>query len=77
VCEAKPRTVTRCRWFITEVILCGLRWREVKNSSLSFDYQVYKDAKLLSTGKTTHVFCNKKGKPLRIPHKIKEIIDKT
>ncbi len=49
---------------------------EVKNSSLSFDYQVYKDAKLFALGETTHVFCNKKGKPLRIPPRIKEIINK-
>ncbi len=49
---------------------------EVKNSSLSFDYQVYKDAKLLATGKTTHVFCNKKGKPVRMPHKIRGLINK-
>lgn len=49
---------------------------EVKNSSLSFDYQIYKEAKLLSVGKTTHVFCNKEGSPVRIPSKVKEIMEK-
>jgi acyl-CoA thioester hydrolase len=49
---------------------------EVKNSSLSFDYQVYKDTNLLACGKTTHVFCDEQGKPVRIPQKVKQMINK-
>jgi acyl-CoA thioester hydrolase len=44
----------------------------IKNTSISFSYKVYRDNTLLAIGDTAHVFTNKGGKPIRIPGKIRE-----
>lgn len=52
-------------------------WPEdVKNSSLKFQYNVYrkKDHLLLCDGYTTHVLIDENIKPKKIPEKIREIL---
>jgi len=47
---------------------------DMKNTSISFSYKVYKDKKLAATGETVHVFTDKNGKPMRIPEKVKNVL---
>ena len=47
---------------------------EIKNSSLSFSYKVFCGARLLAAGKTSHVFTNKEGRPVRIPDGVRKAI---
>jgi len=47
---------------------------EIRNTSLKFVYKVSRDSVLLATGRTTHVFTNKSGKPIKIPEEIKEAL---
>ncbi|MFC1576455.1 acyl-CoA thioesterase [Candidatus Omnitrophota bacterium] len=47
---------------------------EVKNTSLAFTYKVSRGETLLATGSTTHVFTDTRGKPMRIPGKVKEVL---
>ena len=46
-----------------------------KNTSLTFSYQIYRETTLVATGKTTHVFTDNKGKPIRIPERVKEVLN--
>lgn len=46
----------------------------IKNTSLQFVYKIFRDSVLLATGRTTHVFTNKSGKPIKIPEEIKEAL---
>ena len=46
----------------------------VGRSGLGFSYKVNRDTELLAEGETQHVFCDKKGKPQRIPEKVREVI---
>lgn len=74
VVEASCQYKAPCKY--DDLISIHTNISEVKNSSLSFDYQIYKDGKLISVGKTTHVFCNRERSPLGIPSKVKETIEK-
>ncbi|MBL7156810.1 MAG: acyl-CoA thioesterase [Candidatus Omnitrophica bacterium] len=47
----------------------------VKNTSLSFTYMVYRQSTLVATGGTDHVFTDEKGKPIKIPERAKEILN--
>lgn len=47
---------------------------ETKNTSLVFAYEIYRDSSLIATGTTSHVFTDKKGKPLRIPQGVREAL---
>ena len=46
---------------------------EMKNSSLTFEYKLFADERLLATGSSAHVFTNKAGKPVRMPGAIKNL----
>lgn len=48
----------------------------IKNTSFTFEYEVERGKDILATGKTAHVFINKDGKPVKIPLKIRELIEK-
>lgn len=43
----------------------------MKNTSFVFLYKIYHKRCLVATGESTHVFTDVKGKPVRIPEKIK------
>ncbi|NQU95853.1 MAG: acyl-CoA thioesterase [Candidatus Omnitrophica bacterium] len=48
----------------------------IKNTSLSFSYKIYRDEKtLISLGESTHVFTDERGRPTRIPAKVKEVLN--
>ncbi|MFH1847626.1 MAG: thioesterase family protein [Candidatus Omnitrophota bacterium] len=45
-----------------------------KRTSLQFEYAVSCGGKPLASGKSTHVFTNRRGKPVRIPEKVLEAV---
>ena len=47
---------------------------DVGNTSLRFSYTVKRKEVLLAEGETVHVFTDTKGRPKRIPSKIKEAL---
>lgn len=47
---------------------------QIKNSSLSFEYKIKLDEKIVAEGKTTHVFTDTEGKAVRIPQDIRSKI---
>ena len=47
---------------------------QMKNSSMTFEYKVFSNDKLIAEGETAHVFINKEGKPTRIPQGLKATI---
>jgi acyl-CoA thioester hydrolase len=59
-----------------ETIIVETRPTDVKNSSLRFEYRVFKkdDHKLLCEGHTTHVLTDHQLKPKRIPEKIRVLL---
>ena len=46
----------------------------VKNTSLGFRYTVHRNASVIATGATTHVFTDGEGRPMRIPRHVKDVI---
>lgn len=46
---------------------------EVKRTSMKFEYKLYVDGRLIATGESVQVFTNKSGKPIRIPHELREL----
>jgi acyl-CoA thioester hydrolase len=50
--------------------------RDVRNSSLAFDYRVVResDRRTLCTGFTTHVLVDRRMKPHKIPEKLREVL---
>lgn len=48
----------------------------IKNTSFVFEYKVERKNKVLALGKTVHVFINKKGKPVKIPAKVRQLIER-
>lgn len=73
VVEAGCQYKAPCKY--DDLIVIRTAISEIKNSSLSFDYQLYKDAKLIAKGKTTHVFCSQEAMPIRIPQEVRERIN--
>ena len=47
--------------------------RDLKNSSLKFEYELSIGGKLIATGESVHVSTNKSGKPIRIPEEIRAL----
>lgn len=48
----------------------------IKNTSLSFSYKIYRDEKaLIALGESTHVFTDERGRPTRIPARVKEVLN--
>jgi len=45
---------------------------DVKNSEISFDYEIRKDGRVTTTGHTRHAFVGKSGRPVPIPANIRE-----
>jgi len=48
--------------------------KDVENSRMTFEYDVRKGDRTVTTGYTRHAFINEKGKPIPIPEDIKEIL---
>jgi acyl-CoA thioester hydrolase len=46
---------------------------EMKNSSISFDYKLFIEDKLIATGKSCHVFTNSSARPVRVPDEIRAL----
>lgn len=57
-----------------DLVEIKVRVSEMKNASIAFEYEITKDGKLTTIGKTTHVFINKDLKPVRIPAEVKEAL---
>ena len=45
----------------------------LKSSSLTFEYKLFIDEKLIATGDSVHVFTNKAGRPMRIPEEVRAL----
>lgn len=52
------------------------RISSIKNTSFIFEYEVEREKDILAVGKTVHVFINRKGKPVKIPAKVRELIER-
>ncbi|MFH1778708.1 MAG: thioesterase family protein [Candidatus Omnitrophota bacterium] len=52
------------------------RISSIKNTSFIFEYEVERDKDILAVGKTVHVFINRKSKPVKIPAKVRELIER-
>jgi len=50
------------------------RLNYVKASSLEFGYEIFQRNKLIATGRTTHVFINRRRKPIRIPLEVIRVL---
>jgi len=48
---------------------------EVKNSSLTFDYEIRKKGTLITNGKTRHAFLDGEGKVIRVPKTVTEALN--
>lgn len=48
----------------------------IKNTSFIFEYEVVRNKDILATGRTVHVFINKKGKPIKVPEKVRVLIER-
>ena len=46
----------------------------MKNSSMTFDYRVFVNKRLVASGETVIVATNKQGKPIRIPQDLRDRI---
>lgn len=57
-----------------DLVFAETTMESIKNTSLQFVYKIFRDSALLATGRTTHVFTNKSGKPIKIPEEIKEVL---
>ncbi len=49
---------------------------ELKNTSFKYGYKVVREGKVLAEGFTRHVVVNKDMKPVRIPEKVKRMLEK-
>lgn len=54
-----------------DLLVVETRLAKLKNTSLAFYYQISNESVLIATGETTHVFTDKKGKPIRIPQGVR------
>lgn len=48
--------------------------KNIKNTSLDFDYIIRKGEALIARGETTHVFTDKSRKPVKIPEELKKAL---
>ncbi len=48
---------------------------DMKNTSLSFSYTIYRERVLIATGATSHVFTNAEGRPVKIPERVREALN--
>jgi len=46
---------------------------KIKNSSLTFEYKLFIEDRLIATGESVHVCTNKTGKPGRIPKELRDL----
>jgi len=46
----------------------------VKNCSLAFEYNLFLEKKLISKGRTNHVFVNRDGKPVKVPADLRPLL---
>jgi acyl-CoA thioester hydrolase len=58
-----------------EVLRVRTRITEVKNRTIKFAYEVFRDgdSQLLATGHTVHVICGKNGRPKLLPEKYRDV----
>ncbi|OGW75805.1 MAG: hypothetical protein A2Z72_05185 [Omnitrophica bacterium RBG_13_46_9] len=57
-----------------DLITVNTKITDMKNTSLSFSYEIKRGGVLIATGTTTHVFTNAQGRPIRIPQKVREAL---
>lgn len=48
----------------------------IKNTSFAFEYKVERGKDVLALGKTVHVFIDKNGRPVKIPPKVRKLIER-
>ena len=58
-----------------DLITVKTRITKMKNTSLVFLYDLYREKTLVATGESTHVFTDEKAKPVRIPGRVKEALN--
>ncbi|MFH1594165.1 MAG: thioesterase family protein [Candidatus Omnitrophota bacterium] len=47
---------------------------KIRNSSMVFSYNIFRDTSLVATGESTHVFTDKNGKPIKIYPEVREAL---
>jgi len=57
-----------------DAICVRTRLNYVKAGSLEFGYEIFQGDKLVATGRTAHVFINRKRKPIRIPLEVARVL---
>jgi len=70
VAEAQCKYMAPARY--DDLLSIDCRIKEIKNTSLIFDYKIRNDKDLLAEGMSVHVFADASGRPKRIPQRIKE-----
>ncbi len=58
-----------------DVVTIKTKFAGTDASRISFEYSVTKGAKLSAVGRTLHVFVNEKGKPVKVPAKVRKVFD--
>lgn len=53
-------------------IVTGLNY--VKASSIEFRYELFSDDRLIASGRTAHVFVNRKKRPIRVPPGVRHML---
>ncbi len=75
--EAQCRYLKPARY--DDVLRIRTRIAESSRRIIRFAYEVYREAgdELLATGSTTHVICDRAGRPISLPEKYREILAAT
>ena len=62
-----------------DIVLIKTLITQIRNTSFKFEYELLnKQAnQLLATASTSHVFINSQRKPVQIPHKLRDVLEKT
>jgi len=58
-----------------DVVTIQTNFAGTDGSRISFEYSVTKGAKISAFGRTLHVFVNGKGKPVKVPAKVRKVFD--
>ena len=73
-----PVTESHCRYRsplrYDDMFRIITRLTDVGNSRLTFEYEVEKDGRIVTTGYTKHTFINEAGKPIPVPEDIREVL---
>jgi len=76
VAEARCRYLRPARY--DDVLRICTRVIETRSRTIRFSYEVRSDpaGELLATGETTHVICNRKGRPKTLPARYRKLLGK-